>query len=154
MPRRCSTKGTLCSPVYCVVHPAAGLLHTELTPFILTEQFTFWDQPRYLCWQHHVSGQRVEAAHQGGEGESQPGGCARGRDGLRQGGGVGGGGTACQPRNPARLYRRAGGARKGVCRRASKVCCRTCTRTPCRSIFRCIGSWAPWPWLLLGAHAD
>jgi hypothetical protein len=54
------------TPVYCVVHPAARLLHTELTPFILTEQFALWNQPRYFCWQHHVSGQRVGAAHQGG----------------------------------------------------------------------------------------
>jgi len=152
MPRRCSTKGTLCSPVYCVVHPAAGLLHTELTPFILTEQFTFWDQPRYLCWQHHVSGQephtRVGKKRVGQEG------CARGRDGLRQGGGKGGGGAAHRSRDPAHLCRRAGGARKGVCMRASEVCCRTCTRTPCRSTFRYIGSWAPSPWLLLGVHAE
>ena len=152
MPRRCSTKGTLCSPVYCVVHPAAGLLHTELTPFILTEQFTFWDQPRYLCWQHHVSGQephtRVGKKRVGQEG------CARGRDGLRQGCGKGGGGAAHRSRDPAHLCRRAGGARKGVCMRASEVCCRTCTRTPCRSTFRYIGSWAPSPWLLLGVHAE
>jgi hypothetical protein len=34
------------------------------------------------------------------------------------------------------------------------VCCRTCTRTPCRSTFRYIGSWAPSPWLLIDVHAE
>jgi len=147
-------------PVYRVVHPAAGLLHTELTPFILAEQFAFWDQPRHICWQHHVSGRaaggacrpgRVRGATVWSAGSPvararehpQPA-AASWREGL-------------PPRAPARVRCRAeirGTARAGWRARVSPARApRTCTRIPCQSTFRCTGSWAPWPLLLRDGRA-